>query len=77
MRSMIASALALNVALSAGALAQDWTNNGGNAGRDGRTTQPGPDAATQLWAGGRTSVIAWQPVIEGSRVFMVRQTGFP
>ncbi|MFO0836083.1 MAG: PQQ-binding-like beta-propeller repeat protein [Phycisphaerales bacterium] len=77
MRCMIACALALNAAMSAGALAQDWTNNGGNAGRNGQTNQLGPDAATQLWSGGRTSVIAWQPVIEGSRVFMVRQTGFP
>ena len=77
MRCLIACALTLNVALTAGALAQDWTNNGGNAERNGRTSQLGPDAATQLWSGGRTSVIAWQPVIEGSRVFMVRQTGFP
>src|SRR5262249_53380100 len=29
-----------------------------------------------LWTGGRSSIIAWQPVIEGNRVFMVRQTGF-
>ncbi|MCC6970713.1 MAG: PQQ-binding-like beta-propeller repeat protein [Phycisphaerales bacterium] len=77
MRCMIAGALALNVALSAGALAQDWTNNGGNAGRNGQTSQLGPDAATPLWSGGRSSSIAWQPVIEGSRVFLVRQTGFP
>ena len=37
----------------------------------------GPDTASILWSGGRPSIIAWQPVIEANRVFMVRQTGFP
>ncbi len=59
------------------ASAQSWTNAGGNAGRNGSTAEFGPDAAEVLWSGGRNSIIAWQPVIEGSRVFMVRQTGFP
>ncbi|MFM9995106.1 MAG: PQQ-binding-like beta-propeller repeat protein [Phycisphaerales bacterium] len=58
------------------ALADDWSNSGGNAGRNGRTTESGPGAADVLWSGGRPSIIAWQPVIEGGRVFMVRQTGF-
>jgi hypothetical protein len=30
-----------------------------------------------LWSGSRPSIIAWQPVTEGNRVFMVRQTAFP
>jgi PQQ-like domain len=55
----------------------DWTNAGGNAGRNGLTDAVGPDAADLLWSGGPSSVIAWQPVIEGQRVFIVRQTGFP
>jgi hypothetical protein len=59
------------------ASAGDWTNSGGDAGRNGQTIEVGPDAANLLWSGGRPSIIAWQPVIEGSRVFLVRQTGFP
>ncbi len=69
----------LAVGVGAGAAAGDgWTNNGGNAGRNGRTAELGPDAPDILWNGiARTTIIAWQPVIEGSRVFLVRQTGFP
>ena len=60
------------------ARADDWTNAGGNAGRNGLTTERGPDALGDLsWSGGRSSIIAWQPVVAGSRVFTVRQTGFP
>jgi hypothetical protein len=69
--------LLLALALAAPCLAQDWTNAGGNAGRNGRTDAYGPLAATVAWSGSRTSIIAWQPVIAGDRVFMVRQTGFP
>jgi outer membrane protein assembly factor BamB len=60
------------------AIAQDgWSNSGGNAGRNGQTAAIGPADATVLWNGGPSSIIAWQPVIEGDRVFAVRQTGFP
>jgi hypothetical protein len=55
----------------------DWSNAGGNQGRNGSIPIAGPGANDLLWSGGRNSVIAWQPVIEGRRVFMVRQTGFP
>jgi hypothetical protein len=55
----------------------DWNNAGGNPGRNGSIPISGPDADETLWSGGRNSIIAWQPVIEGRRVFMVRQTGFP
>lgn len=65
------------VLLAAAAAAADWSNSGGNAGRNGRTPEIGPDAPDVLWSGGRSSIIAWQPVIEGSRAFMVRQTSFP
>src|SRR5687767_14624978 len=57
--------------------ASDWTNSGGNAERNGRTFEVGPESPLVLWSGGRSSIIAWQPVIEDRRVFMVRQTGFP
>jgi len=57
--------------------AADWPNAGGNAGRNGLSTELGPTAAQILWSGGRPSIIAWQPVTEGNRLFMVRQTGFP
>jgi len=56
---------------------QDWNNSGGNAQRNGRTAESGPLAPDVLWSGGRTSLIAWQPLIEGRRVFIVRQNGFP
>jgi hypothetical protein len=57
--------------------AGDWSNNGGNAGRNGLSDEVGPLAADPLWNGGRNSIIAWQPMIAGRRVFSVRQTGFP
>jgi hypothetical protein len=57
--------------------AADWSNSGGNAERNGQTSEIGPDSANVLWSGGRPSIIAWQPVIEAHRVFMVRQTSFP
>jgi PQQ-like domain len=59
------------------AAAQNWPNGGGNAGRNGLTSEIGPDAATPIWSVGRPSIIAWQPVIDAGRVFVVRQTGFP
>src|SRR5262245_31284344 len=62
------------------ALADDWSNSGGNPGRNGRTTEFGPDSPTLLWPANtpiRSSIIAWQPVIQGGRVFVVRQTSFP
>lgn len=71
------SVAAGSLAMSGGAFAQGWSNSGGNAGRNGSFAVLGPDAADQLWQGGRSSIIAWQPVIDGSRVFLVRQTGFP
>lgn len=67
-------ALALFVASAA---ADDWTNNGGNAARNGLSGEIGPLAADVLWDAGRPTIIAWQPVVVGRRVFAVRQTGFP
>jgi len=65
-----ASALAFPVAAQ-------WSNAGGNAGRNGRTSEIGPDDATTIWTNAPSSIIAWQPVIEDRRVYVVRQTGFP
>ena len=70
-------AIALVLVAQQAVLAADWNNSGGNQGRNGQTTEIGPDAPTVLWSGSRSSIIAWQPVIEGSRAFMVRQTSFP
>jgi outer membrane protein assembly factor BamB len=58
-------------------MAADWNNSGGNAGRNGLTTEIGPVAPDLLWEGGRSSIIAWQPVTEGNHVFMVRQLRWP
>jgi outer membrane protein assembly factor BamB len=55
----------------------DWTNSGGNAGRNGLSAERGPEGPDLLWSGGRSSIIGWQPVTEGRRVFIVRQQGAP
>jgi len=67
----------LTLLLATSASAGDWNNSGGNAGRNGQTPEVGPETPAQIWTGSRSSIIAWQPVIEGFRVFMVRQTSFP
>lgn len=54
-----------------------WHNAGGTPARGGRSDEIGPTTADLLWSGGRFSVIAWQPVTDGNRVFMVRQNSFP
>ncbi len=62
-------------ALTIPALAQGWPNSGGNAGRNGQNNAFGPLSARAVWSGSRPSVIAWQPVIDNGRVFVVRQSG--
>lgn len=74
MRTLVAL-LAVSIGTCLGA--QDWTNSGGNAQRNGRSAAYGPLTAQLAWSSGRQSIIAWQPVIAGARVFVVRQTGFP
>ncbi len=74
--SMRHSLAVLAVMLPACASAQ-WSNSGGNAGRNGHTSETGPDAAEVLWSGAPSSIISWQPVIEDRRVYAVRQSGFP
>lgn len=69
--------LALSL-LPALAGAQDWSNLGGNAARNGRSGVNGPLAATSRWSNAaRPSIIAWAPFTEGARVFTVRESGFP
>ncbi len=66
------------LAAACGASAQSWTNAGGTQGRNGQTPAFGPaELTTPLWSGGRSSIIAWQPVIDSAGVYLVRQTGFP
>ncbi len=66
-----------SLALASCLVAQDWTNAGGNSRRNGQTEAYGPLTAEVAWSGSSSSVIAWQPVIAGDRVFVVRQLGFP
>ena len=57
----------------------DWSNAGGNPARNGQVSQVGPDAATPLWPANTpvpNAIIAYQPIIEGDRVFVVRQNSF-
>lgn len=56
--------------------AQNWSNSGGNAQRNGLVDSYGPLTAQQLWSGAASSIIAWQPIVADGRVFVVRQTGF-
>ncbi len=60
------------------ALAGDWMNLGGNAERNGRVDEIGPLALSPLWSNtADPSVIAWQPVVAGGRLFTIRESGFP
>ncbi len=54
----------------------NWRNAGGTPGRNGRSGEVAPVVESPLWSGGRTSLIAWQPIVDGDRVFMVRQTQY-
>jgi len=62
---------------SAPAPAADWINSGGNPGRNALSPEIGPAAQDLLWSGGRSSLIAWHPVTEGNRAFLVRQLRWP
>jgi len=75
LRLRLLVALLLLLAAASPALSQDWTNSGGNAQRNGLTSAFGPLTAQALWTSGPPSIIAWNPVVVGNRVFVVRQTG--
>lgn len=80
-------ALALNLlvgtlsALVVGATpvaAQDWPNLGGNAARNGLSSELGPIDDDLAWSNATDfSIIAWHPYIAESRVFAIRESGFP
>ena len=58
--------------------AQDWSNSGGNAARNGLSDALGPVSSGDLrWTVNSGAVIAWAPVTMADRVFAVRETGFP
>lgn len=64
--------------LAAPLQAQDWSNYGGNAQRNGRTALAGPESANLLWSNAADfSLISWHPFVLGERVFTVREAGFP
>jgi hypothetical protein len=65
------------VGLGAVGLADDWNTCAKSSLRDGLSSDLGPDTDSLAWSGGRTSLIAWQPYIEGESVFMVRQNAWP
>ena len=75
LRSALAS-LACAGALAAAPTARaDWPNLSGNASQNGLSTATGPSSATATWSRtNMTCLISWIPVVEGNRVFMVRQT---
>ncbi len=67
-------------ASAASAQIQDWSNLGGNGRCNGLVDVVGPDGVGEsdlLWQDGAFSWIAWNPVVEGRRVFIVRQSDFP
>jgi len=74
--TVIVATILPTLLLGSTALHASWSNLGGNAGRNGRSPGVGPAAPEILWQGGPSSLIAWHPCIEGSRIFLVRQTSF-
>jgi outer membrane protein assembly factor BamB len=74
---MILFAAVVGSALAAGAFADDWNTAGKNSQRNGMSADLGPDTQNLLWSGGRYSMIAWAPFIEGERLFTIRQLTWP
>lgn len=59
----------------AGWASADFPNLSGNAHVNGRVNAVGPLSASQSWSRtNMTCLISWVPLIEGTRVFLVRQT---
>src|SRR5262245_42519701 len=72
-------AIGICTATAAAPALADWPNNGGNPGRNGQTPHSGPQTGQILWAAPATfpsAIISYQPVIEGDRVYLVRQNNF-
>lgn len=72
-----AIALASLAAGHTAVLAQDFSNNGGTAKRNGLVSARGPLSPILAWSDNASSIISWQPVIDQGRVFVVKQSGFP
>ena len=54
----------------------DWPVLGGTMGRNGLVAAIGPDEPTVAWQGAPNSLISWTPIVEGNRIFTVRQLQF-
>jgi outer membrane protein assembly factor BamB len=52
----------------------DWSNLGGNPRRNGLSTAIGPQTPALRWSGAPVSLISWTPLVEGNRVFNIRQS---
>ena len=74
-RALTAALVALGLAASLSTSAcADWSNLGGNNARNGLITHiNGPISPVIRWSGAPNSLIAWTPIVDGSRVFNVRQ----
>jgi len=71
-RALLLACLALPAA------AQDWTNLGGNALRNGLSGAHGPTDATPRWTNtDDPALITWAPFVADGTVFTVREAGFP
>jgi outer membrane protein assembly factor BamB len=67
--------LAIVLALTPLVAHADFPNLSGNAQVNGRVNAVGPLSAAQIWSRtNMTCLISWVPLIEGNRVFLVRQT---
>ncbi|MFN8546993.1 MAG: PQQ-binding-like beta-propeller repeat protein [Candidatus Eisenbacteria bacterium] len=76
-RRAVGGAFFLALALAASAEADDWTNSGGNAGRNSAVQSPSPATANLRWSSARSSLISWLPVTDGTSVYTVRQPKWP
>jgi len=77
-KSTTLTAAIVAVALSSTAAAQNWTNYGGNAARNGQSSVVGPTTTNLLWSDSSYySIIAWAPFVLDGRVFVIREAGFP
>jgi hypothetical protein len=75
-RAVLAPSILIIAATAAAA--SDWTNSGGNAARNGQSAALGPVSDADVrWTTPSSTLISWQPVTLGERIFAVRQTGFP
>jgi sugar lactone lactonase YvrE len=76
--SPLVATFGLTALLCASAAAQDWSNLGGNAARNGFAYPLGPRTQSVLWTkAADPSIIAWAPFVDDGRVFTIRESGFP